>query len=766
METDYVEQMTPVIQEHLKLYLPKKFNLCFYQAQDGFTQAYQTFYVKIPSFLNSFDPKIKSPQRKEQQKKLTNYIALYTEALITVYDYNFTNPPLVQKFLDIMSSILFQKAQINPTKAKLIAINFYQALMHGYHQTLVLKDNPGFQNMLLTRNFMERQNDPLTAPQTPAEEYRNLLKTVYQLLNMIYLYGSKYILYPKNYQKVYQNTPTIPVINQALPFMQRLLLVGSNNNQVQLTVMLQIFMMLTPLIAEINQHANGKLAGIESYWEELDPVRYQLLNIKRIHKADLEEPNEEQMLEKQLETRQLEFSDSRIQQFLEDFAQALAQMLASDNTSTSFGTQQLSPHPLYQKSDLPDIQDILSTYNNSGYLKEGVDFDAVNAFSQQAEQDLLQQNTVDPDFDSGKQDLQAVTPDEAQDVPTNANGRHIITSEGGDLKHLEKNLEKMFQQCQRETFKTADTIFKQKKMQANVDQQKQQKIDQQYQVKNTQITEVVTDIKGMQFKYQLREVENFNNSKLPVSVRMRAEIVNKALIKALNDRKPQYHHNRTRGRLETSHLYRLRLHQKNIFYKKQQDQNVNTDAFILIDNSGSMDELVSGQKTKMDFARETAAMIEEAVRGVIPLRIETYTDQTDGCLADELIKDFDDQEDFNYSWARIGDGQSLTPTAPAMQMAIRTLLKRPAKRHLLFVLTDGLPNSSFTNSGTDEEAVQDASKYALKQGIELFGIGIGSTAEKTQLHNVFEEMFLKHYTLKAANQLPHYLVTQFYKLLK
>ena len=193
---------------------------------------------------------------------------------------------------------------------------------------------------------------------------------------------------------------------------------------------------------------------------------------------------------------------------------------------------------------------------------------------------------------------------------------------------------------------------------------------------------------------------------------------------------------------------------------------MNTDAFILIDNSGSMDELVSGQKTKMDFARETAAMIEEAVRGVIPLRIETYTDHTDGCLADELIKDFDDQEAFNYSWARIGDGQSLTPTAPAMEMAIRTLLKRPAKRHLLFVLTDGLPNSSFTNSGTDEEAVQDASKYALKQGIELFGIGIGSTAEKTQLHNVFEEMFLKHYTLKAANQLPHYLVTQFYKLLK
>lgn len=200
----------------------------------------------------------------------------------------------------------------------------------------------------------------------------------------------------------------------------------------------------------------------------------------------------------------------------------------------------------------------------------------------------------------------------------------------------------------------------------------------------------------------------------------------------------RYEHLQKRGKISPSHLYRVALPtmgsgswNASVFRKKKVSDCLDTAVTLLVDCSGSM----TGQK--YEAASAAAVLMGNALDTVhVPFEVLGFTDNSSSAII-PVFKSFTSPwvpsnaicAFGNVSWHLNGN-----PDAVAVDVAGARLAQRNNKRRVMIVLSDGMP-ASFLLDGAG--ALKAAVSRAVAAGIEVFGIGINSTAvERFYDHHV------------------------------
>ena len=202
------------------------------------------------------------------------------------------------------------------------------------------------------------------------------------------------------------------------------------------------------------------------------------------------------------------------------------------------------------------------------------------------------------------------------------------------------------------------------------------------------------------------------------------------------------------GSVDPSRIYGLAFGDTEIFRKKGMDKVFDGCVYVLLDNSGSM----CGEKRTE--ASKACAVIEEGFKGLIPMKIVAFDEW--GTISHELIKGWNEVQRKNCSWdfclhGRTGYGNE---DDKDILIAQRELLKRPERRKLLIVLSDGAPS--------DVRATRRAIEATRKNGIDVFGIyfergAVGPDAD------TFKHMYQKDFVCCSLEEVDENLSRLLYR---
>ena len=202
---------------------------------------------------------------------------------------------------------------------------------------------------------------------------------------------------------------------------------------------------------------------------------------------------------------------------------------------------------------------------------------------------------------------------------------------------------------------------------------------------------------------------------------------------------------RRHGKLDKRSIVKLALPpidggdwNKKIFYRMSDKRALNTAIHVLTDWSGSM----SGDKMKYaaDASGRLVHVFDRVLR--VPVQLAAFTNKRTDCDIG-LVKAFDKKlsaEQVAQAFARFRSYTSANNDADALMWAYNQLMKRPERRKILIVLSDGCPAGSWAGSG-HKNLIHAAQGIEKEGNVELYGIGIKSDAVKsyysnyTQLHS-------------------------------
>jgi cobalamin biosynthesis protein CobT len=242
--------------------------------------------------------------------------------------------------------------------------------------------------------------------------------------------------------------------------------------------------------------------------------------------------------------------------------------------------------------------------------------------------------------------------------------------------------------------------------------------------------------------------------------------LNRALKSAAKDR---WKGGRMDGRLDRSRLANVRMGSSDVYRRKVKGDVIDTAVEILVDCSGSMngeeiqicqqlalilESAFSGTKIKHEIIGFTTADIGDADPA---FQTMTAAHQKRGStLQARAIGLYEFRkygQPHSSALQTIGNmtevGMGSTPTSDAILLAHDRLARRPERRHVMFVLTDG--------DADDNEECKKAVKAVEKCGVTVIGIGIGTGTVK--------KSFTNHAVLKTATDLPALMMSQISSML-
>lgn len=228
--------------------------------------------------------------------------------------------------------------------------------------------------------------------------------------------------------------------------------------------------------------------------------------------------------------------------------------------------------------------------------------------------------------------------------------------------------------------------------------------------------------------------------RLPPAFAERAKALHHRLDKLLRQQRERSASQRT-GALSQRELWKIPLDAKDVFRRKAPPSKRETAFYLLIDRSGSMGAGIGGGNSKLFTALATAAVLEEALKGIAYTKIVAFdggTNAVEHCV----IKDFDQKERGNRCMDAMGqiaagngnkDGYSIR--AAALDLA-----KRTERRKILLVLSDGLPSGYFSEAEAIDD-VRTAVQAARRRG--LLVIPIIYTARTDENVDAYRRMYEK-----------------------
>lgn len=185
--------------------------------------------------------------------------------------------------------------------------------------------------------------------------------------------------------------------------------------------------------------------------------------------------------------------------------------------------------------------------------------------------------------------------------------------------------------------------------------------------------------------------------------------------------------NLRRGRLDPGLLWK-RPFSDQLFMRKGDFQKGSCAFYILIDNSGSMSAYTEGHRLqKYEAARSAAAIVEEALRGLVACKIALFYD-TDRVYHD-ILRNFTDKSPRNYTWNSLTEAGPGGSNADAVHIRIagKELAKRPEEKKVLLVLSDGIP-SAYSSAESATAEVNKAVKDVRRSGVSVMALMFGDEA--------------------------------------
>jgi len=177
------------------------------------------------------------------------------------------------------------------------------------------------------------------------------------------------------------------------------------------------------------------------------------------------------------------------------------------------------------------------------------------------------------------------------------------------------------------------------------------------------------------------------------------------------------------GRLDTHRLYRAATADVRMFRRQGERQGIDTAAHILLDCSASMAQ-------RLELACQACFAVAKALEAcAVNVALTTFPATF---IQDDPAK--------QGSWASVGQlirhGERVhervavrpggsTPMGEALWWVLQGMLPLPEKRKLILIVTDGEPDSV--------PCMLDATEQAKRLGMEVYGIGIGSTGIESLL---------------------------------
>ena len=181
-------------------------------------------------------------------------------------------------------------------------------------------------------------------------------------------------------------------------------------------------------------------------------------------------------------------------------------------------------------------------------------------------------------------------------------------------------------------------------------------------------------------------------------------------------------------------LCRLKSRETTVFKERRIPTVVDAVYYICWDGSGSM------CGTKQTESAYACAVIEEAIRGIYPMKIVNFS--THGSVVHYVVKEFDDKGKKNcaYSFGAKRSFSGGNKDGYSIRQCAEELAKRGETNKFLIVLSDGAPS----DYGSHKEAVEDvksAVDWARSKKIDVTSIFFGSQYERDSQIDLYNEMY-------------------------
>lgn len=238
-------------------------------------------------------------------------------------------------------------------------------------------------------------------------------------------------------------------------------------------------------------------------------------------------------------------------------------------------------------------------------------------------------------------------------------------------------------------------------------------------------------------------------SPLPLEILQPAKRLEKKLKEVLRQKHTEQRGTR-RGTLDVRRMYRSRVNDPHVFYRKGKPLKADMAVFELLDNSGSMagagavvdSESGSLLFNKSALSRIAASQIEYALRNLAALKISLF-DVACGKIRHATLKQFDEKTDGTRLYNSISDVGigSGNKDGFSIRVATKELLARRESLKVLLILSDGLPSDYNGGPRADMDDVRNAVKEARRRGILVISILFGDARFRAQSREDYEYMY-------------------------
>lgn len=272
----------------------------------------------------------------------------------------------------------------------------------------------------------------------------------------------------------------------------------------------------------------------------------------------------------------------------------------------------------------------------------------------------------------------------------------------------------------------------------------------------------ISDIKALYdnvvFEERIRDYPI--DQQMPIEISGPAKKLKRSIEKLLHNQEAPELRSQKSGLLDSHDLAKLAMNQLDIYTKPAQISEFDGCAYILMDNSGSMED---GIGSKRWYCSRAVAMLEEAFGCHMPVKITAF--EYNRGVIHHCVKNWHETTRYNatYNYFVHESSGSGNKDGYSIRVAAKEILSQQERKKILFVLSDGLP-SVYKNNNEGYSDVHNAVNMARKAGIEVISIYFGYDLKETSRDvQLFRKMYGERHSLITE---PEKLGDELTKLMK
>lgn len=277
------------------------------------------------------------------------------------------------------------------------------------------------------------------------------------------------------------------------------------------------------------------------------------------------------------------------------------------------------------------------------------------------------------------------------------------------------------------------------------------------------------DMQEIERKYKDDNYSKFEEIKgfplhysLPPELQREGKRCRKEVERILKNKESLNLRNQSKGVLNPNDLWKINMKDYNVFQQKGTASQSDYVAYLLQDGSGSM-----GEANKEVYSSNALSIMEEGFKGLIPFKISTFTVGRQKVIH-YTVKDFNQNEkskNYSYNFLRSRRASGGNKDGYSIRVATKEILSRPEKDKILIILSDGLPSDYRGGYIPGMNDVKEAIKEARKQGIFVVSMVFGTEVYRNDNIEKYRFMYEKNIISCDPSQMTNHLIKTLKKII-